>query len=76
MTERHGISAEEAFARLRRQASNSNAGRSLARSARSLRLRAAAEANSTLNQVAAAVTVSYPLFRSSRSPPDAAARDV
>ncbi|MGO9908719.1 MAG: hypothetical protein ACLP4R_08050 [Solirubrobacteraceae bacterium] len=37
MTERHGISAEEAFARLRRQASSSNAGRSLARSARSVR---------------------------------------
>jgi len=39
-------------------------------------LRAAAEADRTLNRVAEAVSVSYPLFRSSPSPPDAAALDV
>lgn len=42
MMERHGISADEAFGRLRRQARNTN---------------------HTLNDVAEAVTLSYPLFR-------------
>ena len=42
LMERHGITADEAFARLRRQARNTN---------------------HTLNDVAEAVTLSYPLFR-------------
>jgi response regulator NasT len=42
LMERHGVTADEAFARLRRQARNTNR---------------------TLNDVAEAVTLSYPLFR-------------
>lgn len=42
LMERHGITADEAFARLRRQARNTN---------------------HALNDVAEAVTLSYPLFR-------------
>ena len=51
LMERHGITADAAFSRLRQHARNTN---------------------STLNDVAEAVTLSYPLFRRPAAAPDAA----